>query len=579
MQYLISYQDTHSKFLHFNLQIDNIAQAQLELQLPAWRPGRYSLQNFAKNIRDFAVYNAQSEPLAFRKISKDRWQIDTEGIESIIVKYEYYASQQDAGGCWIDDSELYLNFICCGLAVIGREEEAYKITLDIPESYQIACALPQEGKTLLADNFFHLVDSPLIAAAHLQHQTYNCQGTTCQFHIWISGDFKPNWAEMLHDFQRFSQVQVDMFGGLEAQDYHFMFRILPFRLRHGVEHSFSTVIVMGPDYAFYQQSAYRDLLAISSHELFHYWNIMRIRPIEMSPYQLERENYFRTGFVAEGLTTYYGDYLLRQSAVFGLNDYLKSLEGDLQRHLDNFGRLRRSVAESSYDLWLDGYEMGIPHRKSSIYIEGLVAALILDLTLREESQGERSLNDVMRKLWEDFGKKQIGYSEADYKQSVEQIAQRNMDDYFARCIYGSKDLLPLLRDKLLAFGIELRDYPHPSTAAARLGFKTQLLPTATFPQVLAIMPGSPADSVFAQGDEIAAINGKKVENETSLDMLLDASETLHIHYFRNSQLREVKLRKDEHIYYKNYQLYLQTRLSKSQTLLRDTWLRAVDASY
>jgi predicted metalloprotease with PDZ domain len=358
-----------------------------------------------------------------------------------------------------------------------------------------------------------------------------------------------------------------------------MFRILPFKLRHGVEHSYSTVIVMGPDYAFYQQAGYRDLLAIASHELFHYWNIMRIRPIEMMPYALERENYFRTGFVAEGLTTYYGDYLLRQSAVFSLNDYLKSLENDLQRHLDNFGRLRRSVADSSYDLWLDGYEMGIPHRKASIYIEGLVAALLLDLTLREESQGERSLNDVMRKLWEDFGKKQIGYSEQDYKNTVEAIAQRPMDDYFSSCIYGHEDLLPLLREKLLAFGIELRDFPHPSTAAARLGFKTQTSNSATFPQIIAIMPNSPADTVFAQGDEIVAINGKKVEDQSTLDMLLDASETLHIHYFRNSQMREVRLHKDEHIYFKNYQLYLQTRLSKSQNLLRDTWLRAVDVNY
>jgi predicted metalloprotease with PDZ domain len=175
--------------------------------------------------------------------------------------------------------------------------------------------------------------------------------------------------------------------------------------------------VLGPGNEFVNKDWYDEFLGISSHELFHTWNIKSIRPVEMMPYDYSKENYSRLGFVAEGVTTYYGDFLLYRSGVFSDADYFKTFNEQLQKHFDNFGRFNLSVADSSFDTWLDGYNPGVPNRKVSIYTEGCLIAFMTDICIRKQTSNAHSLDDVMRALFTEFGKKKIGYSENDYQVS------------------------------------------------------------------------------------------------------------------------------------------------------------------
>jgi predicted metalloprotease with PDZ domain len=194
-----------------------------------------------------------------------------------------------------------------------------------------------------------------------------------------------------------------------------------------VEHTNSTVIALGPSYGVMNNKGYEDLLGVSSHELFHAWNIKTIRPVEMMPYDYSRENYSRLGYVAEGVTTYYGDVMLLRSGVFTEEQYLKTFNELLEKHFNNFGRLNLSVADSSFDTWLDGYKQGVPGRKASIYTEGALCAFMLDIIIRKNSNNKRSLDDLMRLLYEEFGKKQRGYSEGEYKSAAELPVFRSMN--------------------------------------------------------------------------------------------------------------------------------------------------------
>ena len=198
--------------------------------------------------------------------------------------------------------------------------------------------------------------------------------------------------------------------------------MLAYPFRHGVEHADSTVIAMGKSNDDTDEEFHNDLLAISSHELFHLWNIKRIRPIEMWPYDYTKENYSTLGYVYEGITTYYGDLMLLRSGVWNWEQYLSSLNSDLQRHYNNSGRFNYSVAESSFDTWLDGYVPGIPARKTSIYIEGLLAALIADILIIKNSEGKYCLDNVMHDFYHDCYANGKGYSEVEYKLLLEKYA-------------------------------------------------------------------------------------------------------------------------------------------------------------
>ena len=207
---------------------------------------------------------------------------------------------------------------------------------------------------------------------------------------------------------------------------------------------------------------YTDLLGVSSHELFHAWNIIRIRPIELLPYDFTKENYFRTCFVAEGCTTYYGDLFLKRAGVFDHETYIKELQVYMKRHFENSGAARQSLTDSSFDLWLDGYEKGIPDRKVSVYHKGALAALILDLYIRRKTDHKQSLDDVMRLLWIRFGKPFIGYSLQDYIDIVEEVAGESIEWYWQECIFGNEQLDTRLNEAMTFVGLQMTTFSNGS---------------------------------------------------------------------------------------------------------------------
>ncbi|MCY7358352.1 MAG: M61 family peptidase [Rudanella sp.] len=446
MHYRLSADPLLPHYIAVEARLTDIAAETAELQLPAWRPGRYELQNFAKNIQRFVATDASGQLLPFRKITKDRWLVQTQGATEIVAQYNYYANIINAGSSYISDDTdvspmLYVNPVNLCLYAEGRINDPCTLELAIPADWTIACGLTKTGpQTLSARNFYELVDNPLIAAPALHRIQYEARGV--QFSVWIAGRMAFDQERVVRDFQRFSEAQIDIFGEFPETEYHFLTILLPIAHYHGVEHRNSTVLVLGP--ADEGEGLYVDLLGIASHELFHAWNIIRIRPQELMPYDFTRENYFQTCFVAEGVTTYYGDHMLRRSEVFNEAAYLKELHVTLKRHFENNGRAFQSLLESSWDLWLDGYDKGVPDRKVSVYHKGAIAALILDLHIRQTSGQTRSLDDVMRLMWERFGKPQVGYTYFDYRTITEEVAGESLDWYFTVCIEGNESLLSLL---------------------------------------------------------------------------------------------------------------------------------------
>ena len=569
MKYILSYSNPNQHYLDIEFVITGIHSKKILVNLPVWRPGRYEEGNFAKNIKGFEVVDQYGKSLKFIKPQNHQWEIETNGEKEIHIRYNYYCGKLDAGSCWLDEHQFYINPIHCFLYVEGWEDKPVTVELNIPKNYKVACALKVEkGNIIKAHDYHTIVDSPFIASAGLQHNSYLSNGI--KFHIWFQGECYIDWDRLLKDFKDFTDEEIKMFGSFPSQEYHFLFQMMPYEFHHGVEHLYSTVIAMGPGYAL-NNTMYDDFLTISSHELFHAWNVKTIRPVEMMPYRYSEKNYSRLGYVYEGITTYYGNLILLRSKGFNEEQYFRTLNDRIQKHYHNYGRFNQSVGDASFDTWIDGYVDGVPHRKTNIYTEGCIIALLLDLTIRMFSNDLKSLDDVMRRLYLEASKKIYkGYSEEDLQKSIEAIAGCSYQNFFDSFVYGIMDTKPLLEEALNHIGAELLIVPSNHIFENYLGFK--LDPDSHKPLIKIIAPNSPAEvSGLSKGDEIIAVNGWKIEN--NIDALFNEhyNKGITLSVFSQNKLRTINIKEEKENYYGRYFVIPQKKITKKQASSYRNW--------
>lgn len=565
--YKFSIKNPSNQYIQIQLSFES-SQTIEHIQLPSWRPGRYELGNFAKNIKNFKVYG-DKKTLSFEKTTKDCWKIETYGAKQIQVSYQYYATDLNAGATYLDKNQLYVNPVNCCAFIVGREQENIEVQLEIPNSYQIACALTQENNVLKAKHFDELADSPFIASANLKHDTYKVNDTL--FHIWFQGEVKVNWEKILKDFTAFTSKQIEKFSEFPVTEYHFFFQIVPFRAYHGVEHQTSTVILLGPSYDIFE-SAYVDLLGVSSHELYHTWNVKSIRPIEMWPYDFTKENYSKLGYLCEGVTTYMGDLFLLKSGVFSLKDYFLELNDQLQKHFDNFARFNYSVAQSSFDTWLDGYVPGAPNRKVSIYTEGCLLALITDVFIMRHSKEKYNLDDVMKRLYFDFYLYGLGVSEKNYQEVIEQLAGSSFQEILDNYFYDSKPFEAIVVDAFDYLGLELIHKASPKYSYGKLGFKS--IPQGQNFIVKAIYPGSPAEmGGLMLEDEIIAINSYACSSELDKWLSYFDDDVKVLSVMRRGKLIEITMPIAVRNFYLDYSVKQIESPNQHQKRAFERWLR------
>ncbi len=504
IKYLMYQKNPASHYVYIDMFVDAIAQDTVQLQLPVWRPGRYELGNFAKNIKRVDVFNDKNEVLSYNKLNKDLWEINTKGQSSIKVTYSYYSAELNAGACFADTTQLYMNPVHCCMYVVGRMEEEHRVELTIPENYKIVCSLKKETNILIAKNFEELVDSPFVASEKIQSDFYEVNNI--KFHLHFIGECKPDLKLMKDNFSAFTQKQIEFWNDFTTDEYHFIFQVLPFKFYHGVEHVKNTVIAIGPGYAINSGAAYEDVLGVSCHELFHSWNIKTIRPKEMLPYDYTKENYAKTGYVYEGFTTYYGDKLLLSSNVFTLQQYFKTLEERLTKHFHNFGRYNLSVADSSWETWLDGYAPGAPYRKTNIYDEGSLIAFMLDVKILQATQNKKRLRDVCVLLYERFGKKGIGYSENNIIELVNEVSGLDLNEFFKSHVYSPQDFEAELKPCFDYLEIDFMKQANAHDCEHKYGFKA--VDHGFNSKISLVAPYSPAwKAGLFNNDEIIAVNG------------------------------------------------------------------------
>ncbi|HYO47878.1 MAG TPA: PDZ domain-containing protein [Gemmatimonadota bacterium] len=414
--------------------------------LPAWRPGRYIVQNYAANVQGMRAMDDRGNPLPAEWIDLDSWRVDPGTAQSVTLAYEYYARTFDAGSSTLTPAAAYFNPVNLLPWVEGRKDSPVTLTLEAPADWVVATQLerrPGPGHAFAAPDYDRLVDSPTIAAPDLLVWDYEVDGAT--YHLVFRnvkgelqlGDFTKE--KILADVARLTQEAVAVFGVTPFDEYWHLFQLVPYPFGHAVEHESSASYVV-QDAIFASADGYDGFLSILAHEFVHAWNVKRIRPAALWPYDYSAPQLTRLHWVTEGVTSYYEAILLARAGLLDEAGVYTGIANNIRALQASPGRLVTSAELSSLTSWHTGYGDGNPNQAISFYLKGSLLGLLLDLTIRDATDGARGLDDVMRLLWERYYEQGRGYPEDGFQSAAAEVAGRSLDDFFSRYVSGTEEL-------------------------------------------------------------------------------------------------------------------------------------------
>jgi predicted metalloprotease with PDZ domain len=480
------------------------------LLLPAWRPGRYLRQNYAANVREWTAGEA-----AIWKDDLHVWRVDARAGEEVTVRYRYYAGVLDAGSSYLDDDEAYFNGSNLFMMVDGLRGEEHLLTIAAPAEWRIETQMERlDERTFRARDFDHLIDSTTIAAETITRHSFIESGA--RIHLVFRGDEGIDTEQFVEPVRAIAKSQAELFGGFPFAEYRFLYHVRD--KWHGVEHEDSSSIILRRAELLGVKpgdGGFDHTVAITSHELFHAWNVKRILPARFAPYDYWRETPTRLLWAMEGLTSYYGELTLVRSGVWSVERYLEHLRTEIQTYEGLPAREHVSLAQASFDGWLSDPAQMHDHGNAwySFYNKGEIVSMLLDLAIRRASEGRHSLDDVVRIWWEEYGKSGRGLEEDAVERTVARLT--DVGDFFARYVDGT-DPLPyadLLATAGIAFASAPRE-PHKAFLGAKLRND------GTIESVL--RGGAGMEAGLLPGDELLAIGDTRISTESALATVLRA---------------------------------------------------------
>ncbi len=473
LTYTLSFKERSAHYVLVNLEIDGLrSREQLEFKMPVWTPGSYKVRDFSRHVVDLRITSGSRELPVF-KLDKNTWQVELDGHRRIDVKYKVYAFEKDHRTSFVDADRALLNGASVFLYPVGMETKESLVVVDLPPGWQLATSsLPSVGRrspVFRAPNYDTLIDSPLMIGSHKVFETLVDE---VPYRYAISGQGEYDQVQLLADTRKIAGEIHQLFGSVPYDQYT-IFLDIGARRNGALEH-LNSVYLMVSRWTFEGEDNYRKYLEVLAHELFHAYNVKRIRPTVLGPFDYDRENYTTQLWVAEGLTSYYDRRLLLRSGLLDVEKYLELLTTDMEKMLGTPGRHQQTLEEASFDAWIKYYQPDENSRNATIsyYTKGSLVGVTLDLAIREATDGSRSLDDVFRALWHDFQTTGEGFTPERFREICEETAGRSLEEVFA---YVTTTTDIDWEGAFRPFGLEVvAAHPDPAdTAKAYWGFETE----------------------------------------------------------------------------------------------------------
>ena len=533
--------------------------------LPVWIPGSYMVREFARNIVTLRAFNDAGRKVRIEKTDKHAWQAaPVKG--ALTLRYEVYAWDMSVRAAHLDDTTGFFNGTSVFLSPLGFEDAPCVVDIQKPagpqfRDWRVATALTEVRGTkrygfgeYTAQNYDELIDHP-VTLGEFALATFKAHGVPHD--IVIAGRVVGlDMARLSADLKRVCEAQIALFEPRSKKApmdrYVFMTQAVSDGYG-GLEHRASTALicnrsdlpVVGRDET---TDGYRTYLGLCSHEYFHTWNVKRIKPAVFAPYDLSQENYTSLLWLFEGFTSYYDDLMLVRSGLIKEADYFTLLGKTIGGVLRGSGRLKQAVTESSFDAWVKYYRQdeNAANAIVSYYTKGSLVALAFDLTIRSQTQNRKSLDDVMRLLWQRYGRdyyrgKEHGIEETEVEALFAEATGADLSELFAEGVRGTRDLP--LEALLEPFGVTLEAETDPKGNTS-LGVRVRSGADCT---LAAVHDGSAAQKAgLSAGDVLIAVDGLRVTG-SNLDALLSRylpGAKVEVHAFRRDELRIAQVKLD-----------------------------------
>jgi len=417
------------------------APAEETLVMPVWTPGSYLVREFERHVQDFAATDASGQALQWEKLNKDSWRVVTKASGDWRATYRVYANELSVRTNELNSDHAFWNNAALLMYLEGFLSAPSTLQILAPQPWKVATPLPLEPgpkNTFRAENFDILYDSP-VEVSNFKTLLFNVNGVPHRIVIDGEGNYDP--ARMQADVKKIVEAAVELMGGeIPYRDYTF-FLHLRSNTGGGLEHLNSTALGFRR-FGFKPEAGYRGFLSLVAHEFFHLWNVKRIRPDALGPFDYTKENYTRLLWVAEGVTSYYENVILRRAGLISDKDFLADAARGFQDLQNTPGRLVMSAEEASFDAWIKYYRQDENSINSQVsyYDKGAILGLLLDLEIRKRSRGTKSLDDVMRYLYSEFYKKDRNYTPKDFQTISEMMAGSSLEEFFAKYVRGREEL-------------------------------------------------------------------------------------------------------------------------------------------
>lgn len=582
VEYELRFGKPSTHLLEISVRASGLKGAAAEFAMPTWAPGSYAVNDYAKNVQGFRATGPGGKELAWRKADKQTWRVETGGAAAVTVHYKLYANTLANNWAQYNEQHAFLGGPAVWMYLVGGKERPVRLVIATPAGWRVATSMARMAEnTFAAADYDTFADSPLEISDYAE-KTFVEAGSTYRVVVHdVVG--KKDFSQFVADTQKIVAATVPVFAGVAGgtrpapfDEYWFLFHIWP-NAGGGLEHLNSTQINSPRDWDSQQvrpsgETDYESKLGVTSHEFFHAWNVKRLRPKALGPFDYSREVHTPSLWISEGLTSYYGDLLLMRAGLVKPERYLEWTARLLTNFEQKPGRSERSIEETSWDTWFRPGVTGdtnLANSNYSYYDGGQIAGHLLDFAIRQATNNQKSLDDWMRLLYQRHALPKPGFEPEDAVRAANEVAGRDISEIFRRYISGKE---PMPYETYFGYaGIQVERMLAPDLGW--IGVTTTRDEDGRA-RVSNIIPGSPAeDAELDRSDVIVAVDGRVVDQGEFL-RTLDArkpGEKLRLAVIRRGELKEIAVTSVPYPY-TIFKLRLAENPTEMQRRIYESWV-------
>lgn len=439
VSYRLSFPAPQNHYVEVEAQLPTGGAADLEVFLPVWTPGSYMVREYSRQLESVSAQNGEGQGLVVEKTRKNRWLVRAGGAPWVTLKYRVYCREMSVRNSWVENDFALLTGAQMYLAPVGKLQRPFRVNVQLPAHWKrVETGLPPTTTPFVfeARDFDELVDCPMVLGNPAVYE-FKVGGLT---HKLVNEGEGGIWdgARSAKDVEKIVATVHKLWGGVPYTSYTFLNMLT--QTGGGLEHKNSTVL-MGSRWAQRGRHDYLNWLSLVAHEFFHAWNVKTLRPVALGPFDYENEVYTPSLWVAEGLTAYYDNLLVRRAGFSSHKEYLEAVSKDLETLQLAPGRLVQPLTGSSFDAWIKFYRPDENSANSGVsyYVKGSLVGLLLDARIRELTDDQKSLDDVMRRAYQLYSGPK-GYTEAQFRAVAEEVAGAGLKEFFADYVDGTREL-------------------------------------------------------------------------------------------------------------------------------------------